>query len=446
MNKKLLLSFLFCVTVLSGNGYGQAGCQCNNKIYLNDEERNLTHKFDVAANGAMVEISGQGGPGTPWLAPGIINSPHGLATDESGNIFIGQADAFVNGQVVGPVFEIACDGTVLETDVISPFPDFNFNVASRNGVLYNPDPGNNRIEAFDECSGLPIGFIQIDPNLPPFSVAWGFHTRGDTWYLTERTATGNVYTGSLDPSLYNFTGNNSGSILFPTNQRGIFNQIAAMGLTTDEDGNIYMVFNTLDGGGAVAEVRKYSPTGAVITNAIDNTNPGAGNANAADGLPGFYGARGIVYSETSGYLYVSNFENCVTVFDTDLNELPQFNIGNPTNGKPKGIGIAFECCPGSALTTIDTTVCIFEPGQVFDLSDLINCDGAFCEGEWTEVTGNDNIDYDTCKEELTLNGNGCATFRSTSNGGPGTTCGPATVILNICSTPVNCGDFLWDGQ
>ena len=422
----------------------QAPCECRDKIYLNDEDRDLVHKFDVAASGMLTEVSGQGGPGSPWLAPGIITAPHGLAIDESGNVFIGQLNSVQNAQVVGPVFELRCDGTVVETDAIAPFEDFNFNVGSRNGVLYNPDPANNRLEAFDECTGQPIGFINLAPELAnDFNLSWGFTIEEDTWYMVERARTGAVYTGSLDPALFNFAGTNSGSFLFNTGLTGNFAALAGMGITRDSDGNFFLVVNDLGGNGSQAEIIKYDASGNLITNVIDDNN---GGAIAANGVPGFWGARGIVYSENTDLLYVSAFENCVAVFDTDLNQISEFNIGNPTAGKPKGIGIAFECCPGNAVTTIDTTVCLFEIGQEFDLGGLIGCDGAFCEGDWEELTASEAIDFDPCRETLTLNGDGCATLRSESLGGAGTTCGPAVVLLNICSTPVACGDFFWSGE
>lgn len=73
--------------------------------------------------------------------------------------------------------------------------------------------------------------------------------------------------------------------------------INMLGITTDADGNLYVVATGFMEPG---QLLKYDATGAfVAASAIDNVN--------GDG--GFWAARGVVYSESSNLLYVSTQVN-----------------------------------------------------------------------------------------------------------------------------------------
>ena len=127
----------------------------------------------------------------------------------------------------------------------------------------------------------------------------------------------------------------------------------------------------------------------------------------------------------------------MTVFDTDLNELSTLNVGNPTQGFAKGIGLTQECCPGAPLQVIDSTVCLIEEldGSRLILSSLTGCDGVVCEGEWMEEVASPNLIFDDCDNSVTLAGPGCGSFVLSSDGlAAGAQCGEFTIRVNLCAT------------
>jgi len=95
-----------------------------------------------------------------------------------------------------------------------------------------------------------------------------------------------------------------------------------------------------------SQILKYDAAGNFITkNAIDSI----------EGDGGYYGAIGLVYSETCDCLYTSNgttTDDCVSTFDTNLVYLGA-SVGpvgdaSGTNAYPsfnKALGIITECCP-----------------------------------------------------------------------------------------------------
>ncbi|MGB3546159.1 MAG: SdrD B-like domain-containing protein, partial [Saprospiraceae bacterium] len=168
----------------------------------------------------------------------------------------------------------------------------------------------------------------------------------------------------------------------------------------------------------------------MINTVSDNNN---GGANATNGLPGFWGARGISYSEFTDRIYVAARENCVSVFSNDLTPLPAFNIGNPLNGRPKGIDLLKECCPTNNNVVLDTTLCAASTGDILFLQQLINCEGAICEGLWEEGAGNTGLAYNDCNNSVEVTAPGaCGTFTFESDGtGRFARCGIFKFEVNI---------------
>lgn len=86
-------------------------------------------------------------------------------------------------------------------------------------------------------------------------------------------------------------------------------------------------------------------------------NIGFSFVNFVDGFMGWWGVRGIVYSEVFGLFYVGSKNNCVMVFDINFNELFILNIGNLFDGCFKVIGIVMECCVFVLMVNIDNIIC-----------------------------------------------------------------------------------------
>jgi len=406
------MSFVFCA--VTQQTIAQT-CDCTEYIYLNDASatENLVHKFEVQADGSLIEI------GSPWLASGIINEPHGIASDLNGNLYIGALTGFANEAITGTISKLSCTGLVQNTDFLIDAPSdvYNFNYASKRGFLYMPNNFTNEIDIYSLCDGTLAGSIDIANNDDVYG--WGFYIDDNNWYFPDRLS-GNVYSGSLDETLYTTPATNTGVALFNTgfangpidpNNDFIFMQYA-MGITTDSNGNFYIVFNDLTGGTATVQIIKFDANGNQLASVSDTNN---GN-NATNGLSGFWGSRGITYDENTSLLYVSNYNNCVTVFNDMLVEQTALNIGNPTNGAPKGIGIISECCPIFPDFTVDTTLCISTGSTIF-LQDFINCEGPFCEGTWKEETANANLTFNNCDNSIVVEAlNTCSTYSMSSDG------------------------------
>jgi len=82
-----------------------------------------------------------------------------------------------------------------------------------------------------------------------------------------------------------------------------------------------------NGGGdnlGTSRIYRVTPMGVVTLIATDDSNDNVG----------FYASRGIVYSESSGYLFISSSETCIYAMDLDGTMAPNPFI-NTTPGQPK---------------------------------------------------------------------------------------------------------------
>ncbi|MEM1119956.1 MAG: SdrD B-like domain-containing protein, partial [Bacteroidota bacterium] len=417
---KPLTAFSSNTTQQSSSTMNAPGCNCQEYIYLNDEDLDLTHKFTVNSSNLM-EVTGAGG--TPWIPPGSINAPHGLAQDNNGNILLG---AVAGGDPqFGPIYKYDAFGNLLDNDVIAPETEHGFNFGSANGILYILNNTENAIMAYDLCDGRFIGKMFIKNNGDGI-FAWGLHLDDTNWYVANRFD-GNIYQGSLDTTMYSMAGTSASSVLFNT---GHTFAISALGITSDNAGNWYAIINNFDANADPVTIKKYAPDGTVLQTITRNQPSGQIN-NVNNGEAGWWGARGLTYSPTQDKIYVSSLENCVTIFDTDLNEIVAENIGNPQNGRAKGIDIVVECCPASTPVTIDTTICGGVGTQIF-LQDLLCTDGPVAEGTWaaSSIAG---LRYDNCNNSVIIDSLGaCGTFTLNADGTANNNqCGAFNLTINI---------------
>ncbi len=401
-------------------------CDCTEFLYLNDEDLGIVHKFEInAITGVVSEI------GSPWFNGRVVANdlkPHGVAFDLNGFLYIGQRSRDFN-----PIMKLTCDGDLVEAEAIPDLGPQLFNMGSRNNTLYTGNLNDDEITTYDLCTGERTGGMLVrgrDVNGNVLDVdIWGYYQDDTDWYVADRT-TNAVYTGSLDEALYTSPPTAQGALLFnltiPT-----ANNIGPMGLTRDPAGNTYVVVNqSFSGAVTPVIIQKYDNTGTLINTVSDNNN---GGANATNGLPGFWGARGISYSEFTDRIYVAARENCVSVFSNDLTPLPAFNIGNPLNGRPKGIDLLKECCPTNNNVVLDTTLCAASTGDILFLQQLINCNGAICEGLWEEGADNTGLAYNDCNNSVEVTAPGaCGTFTFESDGtGRFARCGIFKFDVNI---------------
>ena len=387
------------------------GCDCTEMIYLNEVNNGgAIHKFAVNPDGTLSEI------GSPWyVSSGDLPSPHGLATDLNGYLYIG---ATAGG---GPQRKLTCDGEIFDAgDFSIPIGGFNSgsigNTLYTNGNLYQSDP----IRAFNLCTGDPLGSICLDQVSESGSApSWGFYIdpRTDMMYATDYE--GGVWifdesylaSGTCVPLAFN-----SSPVDF----------VREVGITTDELGNIYIVTN----GGAPSNasfISKYTSTGTLLASSVLD--------GSEDGM-GFADAVGIVYSETSGNIYVSSqspVEDCLTMFDTNLNVISAIVGPSGSTANAKAVGIIKECCPSSNNIVADLNFCVDDISEIFFLNELYPCEGTICEGVWQVETLDPSVVYESCDQSVMITDGGCATFSKSSDGvGNNLQCGAFEIKMNIC--------------
>ncbi|MEM9836038.1 MAG: SdrD B-like domain-containing protein [Bacteroidota bacterium] len=432
-------------------------CNCTDYLYVNDVDFNVTHKFAIdPLTGAVTEVLAT--DGSVWLDadPDVIFQ-HGVAQDINGRLYI--SDGFRNEEMN----QISALGEVLDENIFDldgSNPDiFTTNFIIEGTTLYTwEDDGD--VVAIDICTGNKIGEMNVTANYPAGAGAWGFYSGGDGhWYVPVRSDPPAVYRGSLDVSLYTTPATNDGTLVFNptfpvTGQGGGAQNI--MGITRDAAGNFYLIENqTGTGSNGDAVLTKYDPTGTMVLARVnagpdDSPNTNMTTGEPINGLPGWSGSRGVAYSAAADKIYVGSRNNCVTVFDTDLNELSTLSIGIPSDfsnpadpiiGSPKAINVVTECCPTMETMALSTSVCA-TPGnpETFSLQSFLACEGIIAEGEWSETADVGNIaELDDCTGTVEIDGTGCATYTLSADGTPAgiSQCGMFTINVEICTgTPV----------
>ncbi|MGB0897461.1 MAG: hypothetical protein ACPGRW_09085 [Flavobacteriaceae bacterium] len=292
------------------------------------------------------------------------------------------------------------------------------------------------IYAYDLCTTEQLGYICLED--PPVGLGqdWGFHVDKATneVYATHSAFNQNntdikVYRFDFDEIVLNGAGNPTDDCIAPLMVPGAtatpavgtnttpFGGGNLQGITTDTNGNIYIVEINNN------RVLKYNNAGQFIAASVsDNTEDGSG----------YFYALGIVYSETSDRLYVSTLstvDDCIAMFDTNLNYLGAAVPSPGTGSLVKGIGILKECCPISATQTIDQTYCTQSVGKKIFLNEIFPCNGTICGGTWDPDPNNTGITYDPCDQSVTLSSaSSCASF---TKSGSNAQCGAFTLNYNV---------------
>lgn len=442
------------------------GCDCTENIYLNETTPGAAkiHKFGITPFGGSLvptEI------GNPWFDNNAVGetftAPHGLGTDLNGKLYIAESDA-------GDIRQFDCDGNVTPAGTYEIATDGVWNIGSIGNTLYANarwhDGKPDGIYAFDLCTGNILGYFCLnnlvgntDTNFgyEHHYKDWGMYLESDgTMYVTDSyfdTAEQNdlwVFNvndetlndpATLSPVCIDPLISSNGSFTDPAvdEQRLPDNDI--WGVTSDTDGNIYIIENIP---WTQARILKYSSTGAFIKASVyDNiegstypgTNPDTGSAYTSNDR-GWFNAIGIVYSETSDRLYISTTsptDDCVALFNTELEYLGAAVPFTNSTSEAKGISKLKECCPTNNNITIDTTLCAASINDQIFLQELINCEGTICEGIWQADGGNTGIDYNSCDQTITVTAlDGCGTFTLESDGlGNNPQCGAFVITVNV---------------
>ena len=404
------------------------GCNCEENIYLNETTTGgSVHKFEINSDGSLSEI------GMPWYdnaaAGGELISPHGLAADLNGFLYIGESSS------ASEIRRFTCDGEILPESEFAISTAGQFNIGSIGNTLYVGERDFSGIVAYDLCTGVEVSRLQFCENTGNLAGNWGFFidpvtqkmyaTNSQTPWVANRV-------WSFDESQFTATGlpcvSNIDTIRNDANSP--LRDARFMGITTDPSENIYIVVDDdTNYSGAPSYVLKYGPAPFHPFIAISPLD------SLADGT-GFNDAHAIVYSETSGRIYVSTnsaFDDCVAIFDTDLNYLGAA-VPSPGDGsQAKGMTILKECCPINNNVTIDTTLCVASLNDSFYLQEIINCTGIICEGMWTPSGSNTGMTYNSCGNTIKITDlNACGTFTLTSDGvGNNLQCGAFVITVNI---------------
>ncbi len=384
-------------------------CICTDFIYLNEPNEDRILKFKVESDGSL------SGGGT-WYS-GIVR-PHGIGMDNNGFVYV--AEQFTGaGSANNNLHKLACDGTLIETGILQGTIGTVHNVVIDGRDLYTNVFSGGGVQLFDVCTEQFIGQVDYLGPTANSDRVWGLSLGEDGCLYSGGYYTGGVevFKTPLDATLFT---NPATTTISPTTPLvAPFPNV--LGVDTDANGCTYVIGAQTFGTGAV--IYKLDPMGNVIATATDS--------NIGDGV-GFNSAVGLVYSPSSGFIYVSTqVEDCIAVFDTNLNY--QGNLSAPNNGAVgKAIGLVTECCP--TFTNFEQTlqVCA-SSGETFSLSDLLPCEGLCASGtdSWVRTSGTggtlDDCDF-SFEIDATTTSPSCFEFSGGSTTGTG--CSPYTV--NVC--------------
>ncbi|MEM1214491.1 MAG: DUF11 domain-containing protein [Bacteroidota bacterium] len=430
----LCLSINFCLPQLA---HGQ--CNCTDFIYLNDTGLEYIEKFRVEADGSLTEI-GDAQNGNPWMdANGVLDSPHGVGGDLNGFLYIGS-------NINNNIRRVSCDGEILDIDPDTPMMDnlteegFAFNHFTIGNLLYgqiwsNSSTSTSEVRVYDICAGARTG-CQRAPVAANFIDFWGFTNGNDGyWYATGVADNGTglqegIWRGLVDPAAFDDGSGGCGTfeLFLRADQLGLNpNNTRMMGITFDDAGNMYVTVGDNGGFQPPSFVIKYRPDGTFFYSLTDTTTD-------SDDTAGFNwaGARGIVWSQASGLLYVSSGDDCVAAFDPDdLSYLPNASV-HITGSFPKGIGIVTECCPDNPTETIEIVQCVTSTSLPVFINEILPCPGIVCEAQWEAVGTASMSVYEECNQTIVTGASAdCYTFNRTSDGMGSKQCGPINQTLHV---------------
>jgi len=305
-----LLPFVIC---FSTNYTIAQTCDCTEYLYLNEPGGSATgpkiRKFEVNENynPATDPASAVFGQeiNAPWFDNTAANesliNPHGLAIDLNGNIYVGED----NTQGDGVIRKIECDGTVIPATQFS-INDQGYNFASQGNSLYVvtqdfDDNSPNYINSYDLCTGAPTGFYCLS-GIEASRSDWGLHIDDngilystndfrpegsaddvpDNLFIINTNTVPLSAPGDANPTCVSpFISQGAAS---PSIGSNAFARDQIFGVTTDANGNIYIVERTRTGepdfpaGGldGSARILKYDSNGVLVAVTPYDINNGDG--------------------------------------------------------------------------------------------------------------------------------------------------------------------------
>ena len=372
-----------------------ASCSCDEFIYLNEPFPNATLKFLVNSDGSLTEIKNPVTGG--YWADELTAFPHGLGSDLNGYLYIGNLELDANDVALSGVDRYSCDGTLLQEDIIPPasgngtdgVSGYATNIYSIGNTLYMNNWNvtgytDAMVFAYDICSGNLLGQYLVCDDADNINKNWDFYVNETTNQVIINSGSG-IAIGDLSTNL-------NGDCIPITITTSGYNR----GITLDNSGNFYVRGKHI--------LAKYDSNGNQIWS-IDLTINGGSDA------------WGLVYSETTGYLYLAgNDADCISVYNPDDGSYLLQGIPNP-GGDSKAIAILKECCPTPNRQTIDQTFCVAGSNEQLFLNELLDCDGVICEGQWTPVDAAAAAVYNDCDQSISAGiAPGCYSFIKGSDG------------------------------
>lgn len=419
--RRCVLPVLF-LTIWSLPSQSQS-CDCTDYIYLNETSNGgRVHKYATNPDGSLTEIFNAGNSWYPGANASILPSPHGLAADINGYLYINSN--FNNGDL----YKLDCDGNIDPTPVVD-LGNMLANLATIGNTIY-ANTGNS----YDTCSGMDQGSVCLE-GVSAGQETWGFWYDENTGYFYSTFSF-----GAGSGNLYRYTLADWGSgvcvppfitaaeIQAPYSGTGV-----TRGVTTDNAGNIYLTI--WSGSGRDGAVVKFSPDGNTIlaSTAVDS-DPNDG---------GWYWATSPVYSPSNDVLYVStqsNIESCVWAFNaSDLSDVgevvaPSGDSGQGQAGfqQAKAMSINTECCPTDPNASFDASICPddIDDSPIFLNALLENCEGPICGESWVPSDAASQAIFNACDETITPPSSmGCFEYKKT---GSNSQCGAFDMTLTVC--------------
>lgn len=405
-------------------------CDCEEYIYLNEtSDGGKVHKFISGSTFPLSEILNNGNAWYPSSGSSELVSPHGLGSDSNGFLYIGEGLAPDSG-----IRRLSCQGEIIDSSEYF-IPVAVSNIESIGNVLYTNNWYDNGIWRYDLCTGENIGNTCLNNSLSfggfgdwgfsynritnMFYVSDGFfHNQARIWAFTEAE----MLSGECIDPIIEFNNESTdfvvGSSEIPPSH--------IVGIQGDNEGNMYVVERDGYGGSLPTRILKFDANGGYLN---------ATNWDTVDGDGGWYNAIGIEYSQRENLLFVSTgspIDDCVSVFDTDLNYLGV--AVPPASGSTiaKGIAIQLECCPSNNRQTVNQMYCQSNVDAPILLNELFPCEGLICEGMWMPSDAASATVYNECDQSINNDiVPGCYAFTKRSDGINESRCGAFEINFNL---------------
>lgn len=185
ISKQLSLTFLYCcILFVSIETIKAQECNCTEFIYLNEPLAMSTLKFEVTNSVQLTEVPGANGlHWYPGSTTSELESPHGLAMDINGNLYIAETGGNSS------IRKLDCDGNIAPTSEFEIFDaGSHTNIFSIGNTLYVNNEGNP--ELYNLCTGDNFGTACLN------------HPSGwiGSWGMSYNATTNTVYVSSGFPA------------------------------------------------------------------------------------------------------------------------------------------------------------------------------------------------------------------------------------------------------